>query len=52
MERSKITIERNEHKGLKVEKFRESQPPGSGGEEPPTNPSKSVKKVSWYEMTL
>ena len=44
---SRVT-EDKENRAPKVEQLRGSQPLGSGGKE---QPSKSVKKESWYEMT-
>jgi hypothetical protein len=48
MESNRVT-ENKEQVALKVEQLRGSQPSGSGGKE---QPSKSVKKESWYEMTM
>ena len=46
---SKKVIEDKEQVAPKVEHLRGSQLSGSGGKE---QPSKSVKKESWYEMTM
>jgi hypothetical protein len=46
---SSIVTENREQVAPKVEQLRGSQPSGSGGKE---QPSKSVKKESWYEMAM
>jgi hypothetical protein len=45
-----MLVEGNKERAtLKVEKLRGSHPSGSCGKE---HPSKSVKKISWYEMAM
>jgi hypothetical protein len=48
MESSRVA-ENREKVALKFEQLRGSQPLGSGGKE---KPSKSIKKDSWYDMSI
>ena len=49
MASSSRVAENKEQVALKVEQLRSSRPLGSGGKE---QPSKSVKKESWYKMIM
>ena len=52
MGRRKAVTEDKEREPFKVEQLRGSQPSSLGGEVQSIDSSKTIKKVSWYEMDL